>query len=163
MSDSPLSSMQVNLKGQVALVTGASQGLGRSIAIELARSGARVACVARNAEKLAETVALIKAVGGDGEAFPGDAWHWLGLRPLLHNIDALYINLLSGFELDLEVAQLIRQHFRGPIYGDLHSLMLAVQPSGLRTPPVRVAAPAPRRSGPPWAVPTPARKERAAH
>ena len=61
-------------------------------------------------------------------------WHWLGLRPLLHNIDALYINLLSGFELDLEVAQLIRQHFRGPIYGDLHSLMLAVQPSGLRTP-----------------------------
>jgi 3-oxoacyl-[acyl-carrier protein] reductase len=64
--------MQVNLKGQVALVTGASQGLGRSIAVELARSGARVACVARSAEKLAETVALIKAAGGEGEAFPGD-------------------------------------------------------------------------------------------
>jgi 3-oxoacyl-[acyl-carrier protein] reductase len=53
-------------------VTGASQGLGRSIAVELARSGARVACVARNAEKLAETVAQIKAVGGDGEAFACD-------------------------------------------------------------------------------------------
>jgi pfkB family carbohydrate kinase len=61
-------------------------------------------------------------------------WTWLGLKPLLHDLDALYINLISGFELDLELAQLIRQHFRGPIYCDLHSLTLAVQPDGLRTP-----------------------------
>ena len=61
------------------------------------------------------------------------AWHWLGLKPLLAGLDALYINLISGFELDLETAQLIRQHFRGPIYCDLHSLLLAVQPDGMRT------------------------------
>jgi hypothetical protein len=61
-------------------------------------------------------------------------WHWLGLKPLLRDLDALYINLLSGFELDLEVAQLVRQHFPGPIYCDLHSLLLAIQPGGLRTP-----------------------------
>src|SRR4029078_2125420 len=61
-------------------------------------------------------------------------WSWLGLKPLLVNLDALYINLISGFELDLETAQLIRQHFRGPIYCDLHSLMLSVQPSGFRAP-----------------------------
>jgi hypothetical protein len=60
-------------------------------------------------------------------------WHWLGLKPLLVDLDALYINLISGFELDLETVQLIRQHFRGPIYCDLHSLLLAVQPDGLRT------------------------------
>jgi pfkB family carbohydrate kinase len=60
-------------------------------------------------------------------------WSWLGLKPLLNDIDALYINLISGFELDLETAQLIRQHFRGPIYCDLHSLLLAVQPDGMRT------------------------------
>jgi len=60
-------------------------------------------------------------------------WHWLGLKPLLADLDALYINLISGFELDLETAQLIRQHFRGPIYCDLHSLLLAVQADGLRT------------------------------
>ncbi|MEP7348139.1 MAG: carbohydrate kinase family protein, partial [Gemmatimonadaceae bacterium] len=36
-------------------------------------------------------------------------------------------------ELDLATAQLMRQRFRGPIYLDLHSLMLAVQPDGLRT------------------------------
>jgi hypothetical protein len=60
-------------------------------------------------------------------------WHWLGLKPLLADLDALYINLISGFELDLETAQLIRQHFRGPIYCDLHSLLLAVQADGMRT------------------------------
>lgn len=64
--------MTVDLKGQVAIVTGASQGLGQCIAVELARSGARVACVARNAAKLEETVAAIKAAGGEGEAFPCD-------------------------------------------------------------------------------------------
>ncbi|HEY0527285.1 MAG TPA: carbohydrate kinase family protein [Gemmatimonadaceae bacterium] len=60
-------------------------------------------------------------------------WTWLGLKPLLTGLDALYINLISGFELDLETAQLIRQHFRGPIYCDLHSLLLAVQADGMRT------------------------------
>ncbi len=61
-------------------------------------------------------------------------WSWLGLRPLLADLDALYINLVSGFELDLETAQLVRQHFRAPIFCDMHSLLLAVQPDGLRTP-----------------------------
>jgi hypothetical protein len=62
------------------------------------------------------------------------AWSWLGLKPLLADIDALYINLISGFELDLETAQLIRAHFSGPMYCDLHSLMLSVQPDGMRAP-----------------------------
>jgi len=45
----------------------------------------------------------------------------------------LYINFLTGWELDLETTQLIRAHFKGPIYCDLHMLAWAVQPSGLRT------------------------------
>jgi sugar/nucleoside kinase (ribokinase family) len=60
-------------------------------------------------------------------------WTWAGLQPLLRDLDALYINLISGFELDLATARLIRQHFKGPIYCDLHSLVLAVEASGLRT------------------------------
>jgi sugar/nucleoside kinase (ribokinase family) len=60
-------------------------------------------------------------------------WSWAGLQPLLRDIDALYINLISGFELDLATAQLVRQHFRGPIYMDLHSVVLALEPGGLRT------------------------------
>ncbi|MFN5599510.1 MAG: hypothetical protein ACK5AK_09055, partial [Gemmatimonas sp.] len=64
------------------------------------------------------------------------AWTWLGLKPVLEaaRLDALYINLLSGWEIDLETAQLIRAHFQGPIYCDLHMLVMAVQTDGLRTP-----------------------------
>lgn len=72
MSDSTKRAMSVDLSGQVALVTGASQGLGKAMALELARNGARVACVARNAEKLAVTVNEILAAGGQAEAFTCD-------------------------------------------------------------------------------------------
>lgn len=61
-------------------------------------------------------------------------WSWAGLQPLLRDLDALYINFISGFELDLATTQLIRQHFKGPVYGDLHSLTLGLDPSGLRVP-----------------------------
>jgi len=67
-----LDSLKVDLSGQSAIVTGASQGLGRAMALALGRSGARVACVARNAQKLEETVASIRAAGGNAEVFAGD-------------------------------------------------------------------------------------------
>lgn len=66
-----LDSLKVDLTGQAAIVTGASQGLGRAIALALGSSGARVACVARNAERLGETVAAIQAAGGTAEPFAG--------------------------------------------------------------------------------------------
>lgn len=59
-------------------------------------------------------------------------WSWLGLKPLLAGLDALYVNFLSGWELDLETCHLLRQHFHGPIYCDLHMLVMAVQPTGWR-------------------------------
>jgi 3-oxoacyl-[acyl-carrier protein] reductase len=64
--------MSVDLRGQTALVTGASRGLGRSIAVGLARAGARVACVARDVEKLQSTVAEITAAGGTAQALACD-------------------------------------------------------------------------------------------
>ncbi len=67
-----LEKFSVDLSGQNAVVTGASQGLGRAIAIELGAAGAKVACVARNAEKLADTVKAISEAGGQAEAIPCD-------------------------------------------------------------------------------------------
>lgn len=63
-------------------------------------------------------------------------WNWLGLKPLIETgrLDAIYVNLLSGWELDLATAQELRRAFRGPIYCDLHMLVMAVQPDGLRVP-----------------------------
>jgi 3-oxoacyl-[acyl-carrier protein] reductase len=57
-----------SLQGRIALVTGASQGIGRACALELARSGATVALAARNEAKLAEVVAEIEGTGGQAAA-----------------------------------------------------------------------------------------------
>ena len=64
--------LSVDLSGQVAVVTGASQGLGRSIAETLAANGAVVALVARNAEKLSGVASAIQEAGGQAEVFPCD-------------------------------------------------------------------------------------------
>jgi 3-oxoacyl-[acyl-carrier protein] reductase len=61
-----------SLKDKVALVTGASQGIGRATSLALAESGAKVAVAARNAEKLASLVAEIEAAGGQALAVPMD-------------------------------------------------------------------------------------------
>ncbi len=60
------------LAGKIALVTGASQGIGRACAIELARQGATVALAARNVEKLEAVAAEIVAAGGTARAFALD-------------------------------------------------------------------------------------------
>jgi NAD(P)-dependent dehydrogenase (short-subunit alcohol dehydrogenase family) len=62
----------MNMQGQGALITGASRGLGRALAEQLARKGARLALVARDAGPLAEVVAAIRRAGGDAHAIVGD-------------------------------------------------------------------------------------------
>ena len=60
------------VEGRVALVTGASQGIGRACALELARGGAAIAAAARSRDKLDALVAEITAAGGKAAAFPMD-------------------------------------------------------------------------------------------
>jgi len=61
-----------SLKDKVALVTGASQGIGRATALALAESGARLALAARNVEKLAAVAGEISAAGGQAIAVSMD-------------------------------------------------------------------------------------------
>jgi 3-oxoacyl-[acyl-carrier protein] reductase len=62
----------MSLSGRVAFVTGASQGIGRTIALRLAKEGATVAAAARNEEKLNELASEITAAGGTASAFALD-------------------------------------------------------------------------------------------
>jgi 3-oxoacyl-[acyl-carrier protein] reductase len=64
--------MMAALEGRIALITGASQGIGRACAIELARAGATVALAARNQEKLDAVANEIRTSGGNASAFKLD-------------------------------------------------------------------------------------------
>jgi NAD(P)-dependent dehydrogenase (short-subunit alcohol dehydrogenase family) len=68
MTENP--SREGELEGKVALITGASFGIGRATAIRLAQEGARVAVLARSANRLDETIRLIDEQVGSGNAFP---------------------------------------------------------------------------------------------
>lgn len=72
MAVEPDRRIKVDLTGRTAIVTGASRGIGRAIAMRLATSGAKVACVARTVEKLQETADAISAAGGQAEVHPCD-------------------------------------------------------------------------------------------
>lgn len=61
-------------------------------------------------------------------------WTWPELGPLVRDLDALYVNFISGYEMSLETARALRQGFGGPIYADLHSLFLGKLPDGTRVP-----------------------------
>ncbi len=61
-------------------------------------------------------------------------WTWNELGPLVQDLEAIYVNFISGFEFDLASAHHLRQGFRGPIYADLHSLLLGISADGTRIP-----------------------------
>jgi hypothetical protein len=59
-------------------------------------------------------------------------WTWAELEPLLEGLDALYVNFITGRELDLTTARALGAGFPGPIYADLHTLFAATSASGIR-------------------------------
>ncbi len=62
----------MSLEGRVALVTGASRGLGKAVAIGLAGAGARLALVSRDEKPLSQTAEEIRSHAGTAEIFPAD-------------------------------------------------------------------------------------------
>ena len=61
-------------------------------------------------------------------------WSWPELSPLTDLCDAIYVNFISGFEMDLGTAQALKVGYAGPTYADLHSLFLGLGLRGRRIP-----------------------------
>ena len=78
-----------------AIVTGASRGLGRALAVELARAGAQVVLVARQSEELHAAVAEIRAAGGVAHAVAAD----LGDKEAIHKIAGAAAALVGNIDL----------------------------------------------------------------
>ena len=79
-----------SLEGQVALVTGASRGIGKGIAVGLAGAGANLALVARSRSKLIEAQQEIQAIGVQAKIFPCDLSQTGGISELVAAVSASY-------------------------------------------------------------------------
>jgi 3-oxoacyl-[acyl-carrier protein] reductase len=80
--------MDLMLNDKIALVCGASQGLGLAIAKGLAAEGAAVALLARNADKLEAEADAIRQAGGRAIAAPADLGDWDSVAGALEAVRA---------------------------------------------------------------------------
>lgn len=78
----------MKLKNQVAIVTGASQGIGRAIALRCAEAGAKVALVARRASRLEAATAEIRDAGGTALAVPADVTDQAAVEAMVRRAEA---------------------------------------------------------------------------
>jgi len=122
----------MNMEGRVALITGASQGIGHACAIHLARQGASVAVGARNQQKLEELVAAVAANGGKAAAFPMDVSDEEQIKSAIKGaiahfgkVDILVNN--AGITRDQLVMRLKRADWDAVLNTNLTSAYLCIQ------------------------------------
>jgi NAD(P)-dependent dehydrogenase (short-subunit alcohol dehydrogenase family) len=101
----------MEIRGTSALVTGASRGLGASLAMRLAAEGARVVLVARGIEELEQTAAAVRASGGEAHAVAAD----IGDKHAAHAIAGAAAALVGPIELLVNNASTLGHVPRRPL------------------------------------------------
>jgi NAD(P)-dependent dehydrogenase (short-subunit alcohol dehydrogenase family) len=81
------------LKGRIALITGASKGLGKAMALELGKAGARLLLASRDLEKLSETAEAVRATGAEADVFQADVAEERQVADLERAVTAKYGNI----------------------------------------------------------------------
>lgn len=122
----------MTLSDRVALVTGASQGIGRACALKFAQSGATVALAARNQEKLQELADEIVAAGGKATAFPMDVSDEEQIKTTFKAVIAQFgkIDILvnnAGITRDQLVMRMKRADWDAVLQTNLTSAYLCIQ------------------------------------
>jgi 3-oxoacyl-[acyl-carrier protein] reductase len=122
----------MTFSGRVALVTGASQGIGRACALKLAQAGATLALAARGQEKLEELAREIETTGGKAAAFPLDVSDEEQIKSVFKaaiaqfgKIDILVNN--AGITRDQLVMRMKRADWDSVLHTNLTSAYLCTQ------------------------------------
>lgn len=136
MSDEMNRRLSVDLSGQTAVVTGASRGIGRAIALRLAGAGAKVACVARSEDKLKETADAIATAGGQAEVHPCDVTDSQAVSKLIEvlhekwgRLDVVVNN--AGMTRDTLIPRMSDEDWDSVIMTNLRSVFLFTRAASL--------------------------------
>ncbi len=122
----------MNLSGRVALVTGASQGIGRACAVRLAKAGATVALAARNQQNLDEAAQVIIADGGQAAVFVLDVGYEEQIKTAFKAVLAQFgkVDILvnnAGVTRDQLVMRMKRADWDTVMHTNLTSAYLCIQ------------------------------------
>src|SRR5215470_15334014 len=117
------------LEGRVALITGASRGLGKAIALELGKEGATLALIGRDETKLNETAAGVSQLGADVHTFITDVTHEQQVQSLKKRIEGQFgrVDILinnAGINLRTPLVDFTLAEWRNVIETNLTSAFL---------------------------------------
>jgi NAD(P)-dependent dehydrogenase (short-subunit alcohol dehydrogenase family) len=117
------------LEGQVAVISGASKGLGRAMALALADEGAAIAMVARNADPLSEAQKAIESTGGQAKIFQADVSQEDDVRRLEQDVKAAFgkVDILinnAGTNVRKPVVEFTLEEWRRVVDTNLTSVFL---------------------------------------
>jgi NAD(P)-dependent dehydrogenase (short-subunit alcohol dehydrogenase family) len=120
---------EYNLNGKTAVITGASKGLGKAMALALGSAGANIALVSRDIEQLNEAKRAVESAGGRAEVFPTDVSEEEQVRKLERDVVAAFngVHILinnAGINLRKQLVEFTLEEWRRVLDTNLTSVFL---------------------------------------